>query len=187
MINEIIINTDAEEILAKDNLCNHPKVTIRERPAQLRGDQVSMNKIIEYDLLHSNGDIYLMTHTTNPLISGETISNAITNFEENVLNGKFDSLFTVNKIQTRFYSKKGQAINHNPKNLIPTQDLDAWYEENSNLYIFNKNSFNKTKARIGRKPILYETPHRESFDIDTPDDWEIAEAIALYKKNKLKG
>ena len=49
--------------------------------------------------------------------------------------------FTVNAIQTRFYTKNGKPINHNPKKLIPTQELDKIYEENSNLYIFSKESF----------------------------------------------
>jgi len=44
-----------------------------------------------------------------------------------------DSLFTVNKIQTRFYRANMEAINHDPSNLIRTQDLEEWYEENSNL------------------------------------------------------
>jgi hypothetical protein len=95
-----------------------------------------------------------------------------------VAQGMFDSLFTVNKHQARFYSTSGIPINHNPKNLIPTQNLEPWFEENSNLYIFSKNSFHSTKARIGSRPVMYVMTKLESVDIDTEDDWNFALAAA---------
>ena len=49
-----------------------------------------------------------------------------------------------------------------PKKLIPTQELDKIYEENSNLYIFSKESFLSTSSRIGKNPILFETPKNEA-------------------------
>ena len=99
----------------------------------------------------------------------------------------YDSLFTVNPIQTRFYTKKGKPINHNPKKLSPTQELEIMYEENSNLYIFSRKSFLTTFSRIGKNPILFETLATEACDIDTQEDWEIAESIALYRKGKING
>ena len=47
--------------------------------------------------------------------------------------GDADSLFTVNKIQTRFYRADTSPVNHDPDNLIQTQDLEPWFEENSCL------------------------------------------------------
>ncbi|MFD2580810.1 hypothetical protein ACFSTD_24210 [Novosphingobium colocasiae] len=62
-----------------------------------------------------------------------------------------------------------------------TQDLEPWFEENSNLYVFSKASFAATNARIGGKPMMFETPMLESIDIDTPEQWEVAEAVGTYK------
>ena len=70
-------------------------------------------------------------------------------------------------------------MNHDPNRLIRTQDLDPLYEENSNLYLFTKESFNRTGARIGRNPLLFETPISENIDIDNEDDWARAEALAI--------
>jgi CMP-N-acetylneuraminic acid synthetase len=70
-------------------------------------------------------------------------------------------------------------VNHDPDNLIRTQDLEPWFEENSNLYIFSRESFAATKARIGRRPVLFETPRAESADIDDQIGWDIAETLAL--------
>ena len=43
-------------------------------------------------------------------------------------------------------------FNHNPNKLQRTQDLESLYEENSNLYIFSKESFINSNSRIGKKP-----------------------------------
>ena len=33
---------------------------------------------------------------------------------------------------------------------------------------------------------MYEIPKLESIDIDTSEDWELAEALGLFMKGKLK-
>ncbi|MDG2255717.1 MAG: acylneuraminate cytidylyltransferase family protein [Opitutaceae bacterium] len=174
----IIINTDARHILEANGLKECSRIRIRERKSELCGDFVSMNKIIEDDILNVESGDYLMTHTTHPLISPQTIRSAITEYKEGTAKGK-DSLFSVNRYQTRFYKKNGTPINHDPDNLIRTQDLEPWYEENSNLYLFSKDSFFSANARIGTKPILFETPTTESQDIDNKIDWRTAEILAL--------
>lgn len=182
-IDKVIINTDAREILAENGLVDSDRIEIRDRPEQICGDLVSMNKVIEDDVTNVDADIYLMTHTTNPLLTSKSVNNAIEKYLESVEQG-YDSLFTVNKIQTRFYAESGAAINHDPDNLIRTQDLDPWYEENSNLYVFSKESFAKTRARIGSKPTMLVTEPFESTDIDTPSDWELAEVLVAYYRSK---
>ncbi|MGM0695022.1 MAG: cytidylyltransferase domain-containing protein [Pseudomonadota bacterium] len=179
-IDEVIINTDARGILAENGLVDSDRITIRDRKLEICGDDVSMNLVIKDDVENVEADIYLMTHTTNPLLSPETINKALHEFEAAQGEGKADSLFTVNKIQTRFYRTDGSAVNHDPNNLIPTQNLEPWYEENSNLYIFTRESFARTQARIGAKPAMLVTPPFESTDIDTPEDWDMAVVSAKY-------
>jgi CMP-N-acetylneuraminic acid synthetase len=182
-IDTIIINTDARSILAENGLLDSDRILIRDRPAEICGDLVSMNRVIENDIENVDADIYLMTHTTNPLLSRKSVESALAQYIDGLKNGA-DSLFTVNKVQTRFYDEHAAAINHDPDNLIRTQDLEPWYEENSNLYIFSKDSFEKTKARIGKAPAMFVTEPFESTDIDTPADWELAEVLVAYYRSK---
>ena len=86
----------------------------------------------------------------------------------------------MDKVQTRFYRADCTPVNHDPDNLIPTQHLEPWFEENSNLYIFTRDSFAKTNARIGKQPMMYEGAFFESIDIDTPADWDFAVVAANY-------
>ena len=172
-VEKIIINTDAEEKKILDTLKDSSKLIIRKRASALIGHEISMNKILQDDIRDIKSSIYLMTHSTNPLISIRTIEQAIVKFKEILIEGKYDSLFSVTKVQERFYRGDGSPVNHNPKNLIQTQDLEPWFSENSNLYLFTSSSFNSTNARIGKYPYLFETSKTETIDIDTEDDWSI--------------
>ena len=180
-ISKIVINTDAREILGEKGLIDAKRIQIRDRSANLCGDFVSMNRILEDDIKHVPADRYLMTHITNPLLKTSTIRRALGAFQQARETGTADSLFAVNRIQTRFYREDGTAVNHDPKSLVRTQDLEPWYEENSTLYIFTAESFAKTNARIGERPILFETPKLESIDIDGQEDWDLAKALAALR------
>lgn len=183
-INQVVINTDARNILAANGLVDGTRVKIRDRNPEICGDLVSMNLVLADDVANVDADVYLMTHTTNPLMSADTIRGALKAFRQAKAEGRADSLFTVDKIQTRFYRADGSAVNHDPDNLVRTQDLEPWYEENSNLYIFTRESFAGSNARIGRKPMMYEGPPFESIDIDTPQDWDFAVVAARYMQEQ---
>lgn len=183
-IDLIVINTDARHILAEYGLIDNERILMRDRNEEICGDLISMNLIIKDDIKNIDSDIYLMTHTTNPFLSRHSVEAAIEKFQIAVKAEGADSLFTVNKVQDRFYDIDVQPINHDPANLIRTQDLDPWYQENSNLYLFSKESFNKTDARIGANPTMLVTAPYESTDIDTPDDWELGEVMVEYYRKK---
>jgi len=183
-IDLVVINTDARDILAENGLVDSDRILIRDRKTEICGDEVSMNVVLADDVANVKADIYLMTHTTNPLLSSNTIKQAIAQYSGALEAKSADSLFTVNKIQTRFYTEHCKAINHDPDNLIPTQDLEPWYEENSNLYLFNRESFASTDARIGSQPTMMVSPALECSDIDTPDDWDRAVAMTHYMLEK---
>lgn len=181
-IDNVVINTDSE-LIARDAKKNFgDKIIIIDRPTEIQGDFVSMNDIIAYDLSKLDGVHFLQTHSTNPLLKSKTIDKAIEKYFAGLDN--FDSVFGVTKVQTRFYDKDAKAINHNPNELLRTQDLEPMYEENSNFYIFSKESFkNANNKRIGLKPQVFEVNKLEAVDIDEPEDFIMAEL--LYKNKTL--
>ena len=185
-IEKVVINTDARGILASHGLVDTDRSLIRDRKPEICGDFVSMNLVLADDRAAIESDTYLMTHTTNPLLRAATIGGALAAYRDAVAAGRADSLFTVNKFQTRFYRADGSAVNHDPRKLIRTQDLEPWFEENSNLYIFNRASFAATSARIGPKPMMFESPRIESADIDDQEGWDIAETLAAERSRGPK-
>ena len=100
-IEVVVINTDAREILVENGLIESERVLIRDRKPELCGDEISMNRILEDDIGEIESDVYLMTHTTNPLLSKETIGAALQQFSKAYAKGNRDSLFSVNRFQTR--------------------------------------------------------------------------------------
>lgn len=180
-IERVVVNTDARDILERNGLVESERVIIRDRKLDLCGDTVSMNAILADDIAHVDAERYVMTHTTNPLLSAATIQAALAAYSQG-LDAGYDSLFTVNSFQGRLYRADGSAVNHDPDNLVRTQDLEPWFEENSNLYIFSRESFALTGARIGGKPVLFETPRLESADIDDEVGWTMAEIYALSRQ-----
>lgn len=178
-IEKVVIDTDSK-VIAEDAKKNFgERIVIIDRPPEIRGGDVSMNVIINYDLNQLDGEHFLQTHSTNPLLRTETIDKAIETYFKKL--DEYDSVFGVTKVQTRFYDKEAKPINHNPDELLRTQDLEPLYEENSNFYIFSKDSFEKANGkRIGLKPKIFEVNKLEAVDIDEPEDFILAEL--LYKK-----
>ena len=173
-LKSVYVNTDSEKI-ANDIKINFPEVEIIWRPQDLQGDFVSMNKIIEYDLSQIKGELFVQTHSTNPLLKFETVDAALNFF----INKKhqYDSVFSVTKWQTRFYWEDGKPVNHNPDELLRTQDLPPLFEENSNFYIFTRESFKTTEKRIGNNPFMFAMSPIEAVDIDTEFNFKMAEHI----------
>ncbi len=174
-IAKVVINTDSQEI-AQDTLKHFDRVSIIDRPEAIQGDFVSMNTIIAYDLSQIEGDHFLQTHSTNPLLTTVTINRAIECYFGSL--DMYDSLFSVTRLQVRLYWHDGQPINHNPHEMLRTQDLPPVYEENSNLYIFSRMSFNQSgKRRIGLRPQMFEMSKLEAIDIDDEQDFKLAEML----------
>lgn len=177
-IDQVVINTDAPQFLKDHGLVESDRVVLRDRKPEICGDFVSMNLVLADDVANVAADRYVMTHTTNPLMRAATIRRALARYDAALAAGEGDSLFSVNHFQTRFYREDLSPVNHDPSKLLRTQDLEPWFEENSNLYIFSRDSFGATSARIGAKPVMFATPKIESADIDGPEEWEVAEALA---------
>ena len=185
-INHIIIDTNSEIVknIILDKYCNN-NITIYDRPENISSGDTPVNFLLENVIneLNLNYDFYFQTHTTNPLLSIETIDNSIEIFIKN--EKKFDSLFSVKEIKSRFYTINDNnricPLNHNIKELLPTQNLKPIYEENSCIYIFTKDVLFKNHHRIGNNPYMYLMTDLESQDIDTENDFVLAEI--LYQNN----
>ena len=179
-IDEIIVNTDDKEIAdsVSENFC---KVKVLNRPDFLLGDMVSIQPLIAYDMSQSDGNYFLQTHSTNPLLTTETIDKAIeVFFTQNI----HDALFSVTEVKSRFYWPDGRGINHDPKHLIRTQDLNPIFEENSCFYIFSRETNEKAQNRLGRNPLMYPINVLEAADIDDIEDFYWCEFLLNRKLHK---
>lgn len=173
-IGKIVIDTDSPDI--RESVAKkYPMVEVLERPEHLRADDIPMNEVLLYDSSQYPADLYLQTHSTNPMLTVDSLRSAIRFMQKNY--PAYDSLFSVTRVQSRLYDSLARAINHNPHILLQTQDLPPVYEENSCMYIFTRETIEKRRTRIGDRPYMYELDAIEAWDIDEELDFRIAELI----------
>jgi len=180
LFDSLVINTDSPEIAKLAQSRYGSWVQIFVRPQELCGDHVPMNLILKHDIeLLGLDNHYFQTHSTSPFLSSQTIVSAVKKYYTLKDEGTFDSIFSVNLLQTRLYDENLVPINHDPDRLVRTQDLDLIFEENSNFYIFSGKSFVLRNNRIGMNPnpFVMNRNRFESLDIDTKVDWLFAEKI----------
>ena len=179
-IEKIVIDTDSPTI--KEQCAElYPNVLVLDRPDHLLGGMTPMNDVLLHDVATVPSQFYLQTHSTNPLLTKETLQQAIDTFFSSF--PIYDSLFSVTRVQTRFWDSLARAINHNPNILIRTQDLPPFFEENSCIYIFEGKSLQERHNRIGLRPKLFEMERLEAQDIDEEIDFRIADLI--FKQTRM--
>jgi CMP-N-acetylneuraminic acid synthetase len=173
-VTHIMVDTDSPEV-AEGVARFFPGVTVLERPEHLRADDVPMNEVLLHDTAQVAGDLYLQTHSTNPLLRAATISKGIQQLLASY--PAHDSLFGVTRRHVRIWDELTRPINHNPAILLQTQDLPPFFEDNSCLYIFERENLARRRNRLGERPLMFEIPAEEAMDIDNETDFKIVELM----------
>lgn len=156
------------------------KVKFLQRSESLDKDITSMTEVLTCFTKEVPADIYVMTHTTAPFISKESIQKGL----ESVVSGKYDSSFAAKKLQD-FLWMEGKPFNYTLDNIPRTQDLQPIYEETSGFYIYTHDVMTELHRRIGENPFIVEIGEIESIDIDEAEDFIIADAVYnhIFKKD----
>lgn len=151
-----------------------------QRSESLDKDTTSMTEVLTCFTKEVPADIYVMTHTTAPFISKESIQKGL----ESVVSGKYDSSFAAKKLQD-FLWMEGKPFNYTLDNIPRTQDLQPIYEETSGFYIYTHDVMTELHRRIGENPFIVEIGEIESIDIDEAEDFIIADAVYnhIFKKD----
>ena len=177
---DVFVDTDSDDVIKevkRDKKLSH--VTVYKRDLSLRGHQTSVCELIRFfvEKFDLNNETICQIHVTSPFLEAETLIAATNMIQE----GR-ESIVSCNSVQARLWRKEKYGmcpINHNPMKLEQTQDLPTYYEENSLFYIFNSNTILRTGNRIGNKPHFYITDFPENLDIDTEEDWSLAERMII--------
>ena len=146
-----------------------------KRSSLLDQDTTKMNEVLMAFSDEIKADIYVMTHTTAPFISQNSINKGL----NAIISGDNDSAFAARKLQD-FLWKDGKPFNYHLDNIPRTQDLESLYEETSGFYIYRQSVIKELHRRIGNRPFIVEVGEIEGIDIDEPEDFMIADAVYNY-------
>ena len=177
LIDHVYLSTNDEAILELANKFNSPKLIVHKRDDFLCQSSTSTDELVSHALnLIKEGDI-IWTHVTSPFINSALYENIILKFWEQSELG-YDSLMTTTLLHGFLWDEKGPTNYDRTAEKWPrTQTIQALHEINSGAFISSSELYNTLGDRIGEKPYLYPLNKLQSFDIDWPEDFVIAEAI----------
>ena len=181
-IDEVVLSTNDEEILAFASAIEHSKLRVHKRIDSLCTSNTSTDELVAHALeLIPTGHI-LWTHVTSPFINAQVYQEIIDQYFKALSEGH-DSLMTTTLIHGFLWDEQ-KPINYNrSKEKWPrTQTIAPVHEINSGVFLSSAENYRELDDRIGNKPFLYPLNKITAHDIDWNEDFIIAEAIA---KNRL--
>jgi CMP-N-acetylneuraminic acid synthetase len=144
-----------------------------QRPAWLDTDEAKVQDFVGAFLDAVPCDVAVLLHITSPFISSTTVDACIAA----VTSGDHESAFAALEMH-RFAWFRGEPLNYRLDQPTPrTQDLDPVVMEQSGLYVFTRDLFERTGRRIADHPYIHVVDAIEGHDIDTADELTIAEAL----------
>ena len=190
LIDRVVVSTDDEEIAAVAQ--EHGAETPFLRPKELAQDLTPTLPVLEHAVrwLQDNEkyipDVVVLLAPTFPFREQKHIEESIRLLEES----KADSVVSVVEVTGQYspywqfmLNEKGRLKlftgDGDIKNVIPSrQELPTTYIRNSALYVFKRDLLFRNPSSIyGDDTVPYVMEKKYSLDIDTEEDWKIAESF----------
>jgi len=180
-IDKIILSTNDEQVKnIAQMLLNDSggKVVIDDRPDIYATSTASTDDLIQYASQLFKEEVVLWTHVTSPFIGSQLYDRIISKYFEEINTGYYDSLMTVTKIESFIWNDHAPINYDRNKEKWPrTQTLLPVYEVNSGVFLAHSEIYNNYSDRIGERPYYFELQHPQSIDIDTEEQYQMAERI----------
>nr|CAI64277.1 cytidyltransferase, putative [uncultured archaeon]CBH36660.1 conserved hypothetical protein, cytidylyltransferase family [uncultured archaeon] len=172
-IDKVVVSTEDAEIAEIAKIYG---AEVIERPLKLAKDDVTLDIVVHHAVNslekkeHTKYAFVVTIQPTSPLLSEKTLDKAI----EEISRNDYDTIISVTD-ETHLYwtIKKGKAIPLYEERKNRQYSAPIYRETGG--FLVSKREIITEKSRIGNKIFLFETPRRESIDIDSFQDWWIAE------------
>jgi len=171
IIDEVFLDTESYEII---ELASEVKCNILKRDVSLASNKTDGNMLFFNEIQKTDADICVQLLCTSPFIKPSTIEKGIRILLDNP---EYDSVVAIKK-EKQYLWKDGKPIydiNHIPNSV----DLEDTIIESMGLYIVRRETALKLRRRIGNNPFLLEIDPTESVDVNWPEDFELANLIAI--------
>ena len=189
LISNYIINSEDKEIT---QIAKSLGVETQTRPEEFWNDNTfqEVDRLLQWSVndLESKGkkiDIVVLLYATAPLRKSESITDCI----DLIISKGFDSSLTLVEDRSYLWEKLNNSINVTPINYDPKtrgpNQLEVWnqWRENKAVYAVKKELLMDTGCRLGGKIGFVPMNKLESVDIDTIEDFKLAETILNFQKN----
>lgn len=176
-IDAVVLDSEDSRIFELSSEVDCEKLVRDETYASNRtdGNALLRNEVDHYP----DGDIYVQLLCTSPFIEEATIAKGI---EILKTQEEYDSVIAVRKEKLYLWNKDEPV--YDVENIPNSEDLDSTTIESMGLYIVRGSVVKETGRRVGRRPYLLELNPLEAIDVNWPDDFELANLIAVGKREK---
>ena len=178
---EIIVSTDDNKVIEiSQSIADEAgdgRISIVRRPADL-AKSGTLDDFVSYAASLRNEGVLFWTHVTSPFFNAQKMNYALQAYEAHVEHGHYDSLMGVTKIHD-FFWRRGKCISHDRSvdKWPQTQDIEPFFEVNSSVFMMEIGMMRAQNDRVGSNPFLFEMDKRSGFDVDWPEDFELAELM----------
>lgn len=189
-VDKVVVSTDHDDIASVSRAFG---AEVHRRSAENAKDEVhAVHAILECLEFYKKQDLSIknvaMLLATSPVRDPKDIDACFT-----MLGRDCDSVVSVVSFEKPMSSLRDLGENSIISPIIDVnhyetrrQDIDRMlYEVNGSIFASNVEHLKKTKSFHQGRVMGYKMPASRSFDINNMDDWEMAEAYALYEKGKL--
>jgi CMP-N,N'-diacetyllegionaminic acid synthase len=191
-LSQVVLSTDDDEIAELGRRCGVTVPFIR--PAQLAQDDTPMLPVVQHALryLEDQGEVFdavCLLQPTNPLRRTEDIDECIRLLESSGA----DAVVTVLPVPSE-YNPHWTYFRDQRNNLslcmgdaapiTRRQDLPRAFHREGSVYVTRSSVIMKDNSLYGKRTVGYEVDARWSINIDSPGDWERAEALLAACNNE---
>ena len=177
-LKSIIVSSDCDEIL---ELAEHQNVTALKRPSEFADDASSMISVIKHlvSSLESSSYVLVLLQPTSPLRTHIHIDGCIDTY----INSKSESTFSVctkDSEVLKYFTLEDDRLNpiSNPQYpFARRQDLPMVVKPNGAIYVIRGDTFLTYSSLLTRNTTSYFMSEKASLDIDTLEDFNLAEDI----------
>jgi CMP-N-acetylneuraminic acid synthetase len=182
----VVLSTDDEEIADIGRACGLDVPFLR--PPELANDETPMVPVVQHAVRWLEGlgdpfDAICLLQPTVPFREPEEIDDCI----DRLAGSDADTVLTVARVPPSFnphWVFVRDEVGHlrlstgEPYPVARRQDLPpAWHRDGS-VYVTRRDVIMQQGSLLGPKVLGYEVQRRRNVNIDTPEDWALAESIA---------
>lgn len=178
----IYVSTDSEPI--KKEAEKHGIAIPFMRPPELASDTAStysviIDTLIKFKEFGQEFEKVVLLQPTSPFRNIEDINNAVSLWQPSldmvvsVVQSKSNPYYNLFEIDSKGFLK----ISKGKGNYTRRQEAPSVWEYNGAVYVITVESLFKGPLSSFTKILPFEMPQSRSYDLDTPEDWVIAEMI----------
>lgn len=173
-LESIWVNTESDEL---GRAAGKLGVNFHKRPAELAADNTTNRQFTYQFMCCHECDYVIMMNTTSPLLRVETVRRFIDFVQAN----DYDTVLSVHSEKAEAFFQ-GKPVNFNRKEKVNSQylapiELTVWALTAWKREVFMKLEQSGQCPIFGGKLGTFPIPKDESCDLDTEEDWNIAEGM----------